>query len=163
MKFLLTAADLRSYETQTKFANVVILQICRCVEVPRKWGGDASADVIRRRCAKSLMRLQGVGFCTSHKYTKVLTQEEKLRNFWKTLIIIGFFLCFSFAFCIDWLRFLFRSIFSRYLKYSNFKNSKPPPIPANIRALLNQISRELQKYNHQLELFRLHHHQNPYC
>ena len=63
-----TAADLRSYETQTKFASVVILQICRCVEVPRKWGGDASADVIRRRCAKSLMRLQGVGFCTSVGY-----------------------------------------------------------------------------------------------
>ena len=65
MPYHITAADLRSYETQTKFASVVILQICRCVEVPRKWGGDASADVIRRRCAKSLMRLQGVGFCTS--------------------------------------------------------------------------------------------------
>ncbi len=52
---------------------------------------------------------------------------------------------------------------SFHLEKLYFTHSKPHPIPANIRALLNQISRELQKYNHQLELFRLHHHQNPYC
>ena len=120
----------------------------------------------RASCSCPYYQNSLIFYCSSFIYCKHERDARASRRkcFLARLTFIYWLLCKVKKICYHKKKRLFTKSLVFFIKRTKRSiHSKPLPISANIRALLNQISRELQKYNHQLELFRLHHHQNPYC